>query len=92
MIKIFEECQTLKKLLKRLSATLEEYPYFKHDWIEILNIISKYGRQLMPYPKTDIQGFKLYRSSSFMSMHLSKIRCSELDQCSDLGQCEIELD
>ena len=92
LIKIFEECQTLKKLLKRLSATLEEYPYFKHDWIEILNIISKYGRQLMPYPKTDIQGFKLYRSSSFMSMHLSKIRCSELDQCSDLGQCEIELD
>ena len=69
----------MKKLIKLLLKTLEDYPYFKEEWIQILNIISKYGRDLMPYSKSEIQGFKLYRSSSLMSMHLEKIRCSEFE-------------
>ena len=32
LAKIFQECPTMKKLLKCLSDTLEEYPYFVHDW------------------------------------------------------------
>ena len=79
LIKLFNECSTMKKLIKLLLKTLEDYPYFKEEWIQILNIISRYGRELMPYPKSEIQGFKLYRSSSFMSMHFEKIRCSEFE-------------
>ena len=79
IIKLFNECSTMKKLVKILSKTLENYPYFKEDWVQILNIISKYGRELMPYPKSEIQGFKLFRTSSFMSMHLDKIRCLEYE-------------
>ena len=74
LIKLFNECSTMKKLTKQLAETLRYYPYFEKEWVQLLNIISRYGRELMPYPKPDIQGFKLYRSSNSMLMHFSKIQ------------------
>ena len=79
LIKLIAECSSMKKFLKNLSRTLRDFPYFEQEWVELLNIISRYGKKLMPYSKTDIQGFQSYRSSSFMSMHFSRVRCAEFE-------------
>ena len=76
LVKLFGECPTMKILVKGLEKALKSYQYFEKEWPVILNIISRQGKELMPYSKTDIQDFKYYRSSSFMSMHFSKVRCA----------------
>ena len=73
LAKLVRENESMKKFLKSLQSTIGVYcPYLINEWPKIMKLIAPAVNQIMPYPKSDLRGFKLYRSSSVIQLHLLK--------------------
>ena len=68
--KMVKEHKTMKSLLKSLQKTVRKTcPYLVNEWPKIMYLTAPAVREDMPYTKSELQGFQLYRSSSVIQLH-----------------------
>ena len=73
LAKLVRENDSMKKFLKSLQSTIGVYcPYLISEWPKIMKLIAPAVHQIMPYPKSELLGFQMYRSSSAIQLHLLK--------------------
>ena len=69
--KMVRENKSMAKLLKSLQKTVEFHcPYLINDWPRIMYLIAPAVYEIMPYPKQELHGFQIYRSSSVIQLHI----------------------